>query len=225
MKRWAFVTVLIYFALLTALAAVFTLVYTVVYSRGAAAFAASYFVSVWRLILVFLVVLAPLLAVPMREIRGKPVRRRDVLSTVTAASLLMAALVLLTFSVLVAAVFGDAISKSLQDLVLFLAAVSWLFWFFLTGWLYIRAETPSASMAAVARVLLVWSALLVVLAIVVQCIVSYRRDIVALYTPLGIVFGIAIAMVSQGPRLFYHGAPQHEKPLPDDGESEEGDTQ
>lgn len=200
MKRWVLITVLLYLLCLTVLIApLFLIAYGVDESGDFFGFFYAWFVPV--LILVQIV----LLLVPIAIVHERPVGRRRVVLSAVIGAVPMAALVIGFLSSVAFMVWGeDGIADYWYEWpVLIVFVVSWLIW----GILFYRnysSKDPQSFTSNLTRWLLRGSILELLVAIPSHIISRHRDECCAPpITLIGIATGLAIALMSFGPGVFF----------------------
>lgn len=217
MKRWAVVTVLLYLAMLGVLVAGLVGVMSMTDGHddiGGDLLEIFSIWPTWALVALFVLTQALLLVLPVRERHGKPIKKRHVLPTIITAGFLMALLVLLTLFMFLLGVFAESIPGYLTWTALALAVLSWGFWFFLFRGLFVRGDNTSGFMSTLTLTLYMGSILELLVAVTAHIITRRRGDCCAPgATAFGIAAGIAIALLSFGPGVFYLFAARRERKL------------
>ena len=198
MKRWALLTLLLYFVCLSALVASLFLAVTGESSELPLGF------CIW-LVLILVLVQSVLLLVPIAVIRERPIRRRKIVLTAAVAAMPMAALALGFFGAIALMVWGE---NAVDDYLyrwpaLIIPAISWLVW----GIVFYRSfsiEDPQSFTSSLTGWLLRGSILELLVAIPSHIISRHRDECCAPpLTLMGIATGLSIALMSFGPGVFF----------------------
>jgi hypothetical protein len=203
MKRWAALVIILYAVVLSLLAYPVFLLLPGPFdpSDDPSDLVKVYFVWIAP---VLLVVQAVLLLIPVASVQQRPIKRRSIAVSAFIAGIPMAALTLsfVLFALLMAftenfAGFPNA--STFQGIF----AILWLVW----GFIFLRSyanQNPNALLSTITQWLLKGS-ILELLVAVPSHIISRRRDecCAPAMTLLGIAMGLAIALLSFGPGLFF----------------------
>lgn len=198
MKRWALMTLVLY---LLALSVIVIPLFLAISETGADILPGFY---IWFVPLLVLVE-AVLLLVPVAVVRERPIKRRKIGFSAAVAAAPMAALALGFFGSIALMVFGEISAEQyLYDWpALIVPAVAWLVW----GVLFYRTfsnEEPQSFVANLTRWLFRGSVLELLVAVPSHIISRHREECCAPpLTLIGIATGLAIALMSFGPGLFF----------------------
>ena len=200
MKRWAWLTIALYVAFLSA----FTVPVLLFLSKADAAA---------NVLLVFSIFLAPvlilaqavLLLVPLASVQERPVKRRRIVVSAVIGAIPMALMTVGLFGSIALLVFGEGASG---DYLYGWPTVSvfgafWLVWGIMF-WKTSVSRDPASFTSTITRWLLKGSILELVVAVPSHIISRRRGECCApTLTLMGIVTGLAVAMMSFGPGLFF----------------------
>jgi hypothetical protein len=198
MRRWALLTLLLYLLCLSVLTVPLFLAFS-----GTDKYLLSDFYVWFVPVLVF--VQGVLLLVPIAVIRKRPIKRRKIVLSAVIGAIPMAALALGFFGSIALMVWGEGavLGYLFERTVLIIPAISWLVW----GIIFYRSfssEEPRSFISCLTRWLLRGSILELLVAIPSHIISRHRDECCAPpLTLLGIATGLAIALMSFGPGVFY----------------------
>lgn len=198
MKRWAVLTILLY-ALCAAVLGIPICLYLGEDAGDIVKFFYIYFLPVLVLIQ------AILLLVPVAVSEKRPVGRRSIVASSIFGAIPMAFLGLMFVMAVLLMIFGEErVDNFLYDWpVLFIPAVLWFLWAFLFYKNY-SADNPDKFVSVVTRWLLKGSILELLVAIPSHIISRHRQECCAPpITFIGIITGLAIALLSFGPGIFF----------------------
>jgi len=196
MKRWVLLTVLLYLLCLFDL--------TMPLFLSASDTESSWLFFIW-FVPILIVVQGVLLLVPVDAIRERPIKRRKVVLSAAIGAIPMAALVFGFFASTALIVWGeDSIAEYLYGWpALSIPVISWLIW----GIVFYKSfssEDPKAFTANLTRWFLRGSILELLVAVPSHIISRHREECCAPpLTLLGIATGLAIALMSFGPGVFF----------------------
>lgn len=144
---------------------------------------------------------AVLLLVPLASMQERPVKRRTILmSTVVGAIPMTAMAIGFLWSILIMILRDDAFNDPARWWMLATFAISWLVW----GTVFWRSSDPASLTSTITHWLLRGSILELVVAIPSHIISRNRNDCCApTFTLWGISLGLATALMSFGPGLFF----------------------
>lgn len=197
MKRWVLLTLLLYSLCLSLVVVPLFLAFSG--DKGLIQFFFIWFVPI------LLLVQGVLLLVPCAVIRERPVKRRNIVISAVIGAIPMAALALGFFGCIALMILGeDAVDHFLFEWpALIILALFWLVW----GIVFYRNSTnkdPKAFNSYLTHWLLRGSILELLVAIPSHIISRQREDCCAPpFTLLGIATGLAIALLSFGPGVFF----------------------
>ena len=198
MKRWVLLTLLLYSLCLSIVVVPLFLAFSGD-DKGLLKFFFIWFFPV------LLLVQGVLLLVPIAVVHERPIKRRNSILSAVIGAIPMAALALGFFGCTALMIWGEeAVDNYLYDWpALIILAIFWLFW----GILFYRnstVEDPKAFTAYITRWFLRGSILELIVAIPSHIISRQREDCCAPpFTLLGIATGLAIALLSFGPGVFF----------------------
>lgn len=198
MKRWVLLTILLYLLCLSVLTVPLFLAFSGKDSELLLVFY-GWFVPI------LVLVQGVLLLVPIAVIRERPIKRRNIILSAVIGAIPMAALALGFFGSLALMVWGEnAVDEYLYDWsALIIPAIFWLVW----GIVFYKSfssEDPNTFTSNLTRWLLRGSILELIVAIPSHIISRHRHECCAPpFTLLGIATGIAIALMSFGPGVFF----------------------
>jgi len=196
MKKWAFLTIALYLLCLSILLVPLFLLFT----KGDWELISWYYVFV---VPVLVLVQAVLLLVPIDVALERPIARRKIaVSAIITAIPMMLLVFMFCYSVIVM-LTGELGGDAYGWLIAIAAGVSWLIW----GWLFYRnysSDDPDAFTKKITRWLMRGSILELIVA-VPSHIISRQRDecCAPIFTMLGIATGLAIALLSFGPSIYF----------------------
>ncbi len=197
MKRWVLLTLLLYSLCLSIVVVPLFLAFSG--DKGLLQFFFIWFFPV------LLLVQGVLLLVPIAVIRERPVKRRNIVISAVIGAIPMAALALGFFGCIALMFWGeDTVDNFLYSWpALVILTFFWLVW----GSVFYRnsaSTDPNAFTAYLTRWLLRGSILEIIVAIPSHIISRQREDCCAPpFTLLGIATGLAIALLSFGPGVFF----------------------
>lgn len=198
MKRWVLLTILLYLLCLSVLTVPLFLAFSGKDSELLLVFY-GWFVPI------LVLVQGVLLLVPIAVIRERPIKRRNIILSAVIGAIPMAVLALGFFGSLALMVWGEnAVDEYLYDWsALIIPAIFWLVW----GIVFYKSfssEDPNTFTSNLTRWLLRGSILELIVAIPSHIISRHRHECCAPpFTLLGIATGIAIALMSFGPGVFF----------------------
>ncbi|NTV14903.1 MAG: hypothetical protein HGA96_13385 [Desulfobulbaceae bacterium] len=198
MKRWVLLTLSLYLLCLSVLTGPLILAFS---DQNRELLLGFY---IW-FVPTLLLVQGVLLLVPLAVIRERPLKRRKIIFSALIGAIPMAALALGFFSAIALMVWGEqAMDPYLYHWpILIIPAISWLVW----GLIFYRSfssQDPKAFTANLSRWLLRGSILELLVAVPSHIISRHREECCAPpLTLLGIATGLAIALLSFGPGVFF----------------------
>ena len=198
MKRWVLLTLLLYSLCLSIVVVPLFLAF----SGGDKGLLQFFFIWFFP---VLLLVQGVLLLVPIAVVRERPVKRRNSVLSALMGAIPMAALALGFFGCIALMIWGEnAVDNYLYNWpALIILVIFWLFW----GILFYRNSTvndPNAFTSYITRWFLRGSILELIVAIPSHIISQQREDCCAPpLTLLGIATGLAVALLSFGPGVFF----------------------
>lgn len=198
MRRWAFLTILLYAVCIVVLGIPIYL-FLGEDSGDVARFFYVYLLPILVLIQIIL------LLVPVAVAQKRPVGRRSIVTSAIFGAIPMAFLGMMFVISVALMIFGeDAADEYVYNWpILFVPAVFWIFW----GFLFYRnysADNPNKFTTAITRWLLKGSIMELIVAIPSHIISRHREECCAPpITFLGIITGLAIALLSFGPGIFF----------------------
>jgi hypothetical protein len=199
MKRWAFLTVVLY---IIAVAVVSTPLFFLLGDSDFEEFLQVYFLF---FLPVLVLVQGALLLIPVAVSQKRPVGKRTVLTSVIAAAAFMAILLSATLFMIFLMIFGeDSKAFDLVFLVdLGLLGALWVGW----GFFFYRRSDPNnpASLTDTLTGWLLRASILEVLVAIPSHIISRERNECCAppFTLLGLVTGLSVAIMAFGPGLFF----------------------
>lgn len=198
MKRWVWLTLLLYLLCLSVLTAPLLMAFS---DEGSDVLLIFY---IW-FVPILLLVQAVLLLVPVAVVRERPVKKRRIALSAVIGAIPMAALALGFLGSIALVVWGEAsVGEYLYDWpVLVFFAISWLGW----GIVFCRnfsTADPNSCTLSITRWLLRGSILELLVAVPSHIIARHRDECCAPpFTLLGIASGLAIALMSFGPGVLF----------------------
>ena len=217
MKRWAFITVGLYLLALVALTGPLFLAAfgwgdqnTMTWEDIRGVFQEG---SYWLWIGGSVIAQVLLLVVPVAKAKGRPVKRRGLLTAIITSAFLLAFLgvaCVATVAVVIwrddglrlFEVFGDDNYRPLWVIIAYISLV-WVAWAGAFWWLYRRAE-PGAAADRVSRWLLAGSILELLVAVPSHVFVRHRHDCCAPFATFwGIAAGVSVMLLAFGPGVFF----------------------
>lgn len=198
MKRWALLTILLYFLSISVLVVP---LFLAVPEMGPELLPGFY---IW-FVPILVLVEGILLLVPIAIVRERPVRKRRIVLSSVIAAIPMAFLALGIFGFIALMVCGEeAIGDYLYNWPsLIIPAIAWPVW----GILFYRSyssEEPNSFVSSITRWLLRGSILELLIAVPSHIISRHRDECCAPpFTLIGIATGLSIALMSFGPGLFF----------------------
>jgi len=159
---------------------------------------------VWLILAFFALAQAVLLIVPVRVEGGRPVKRRHIWPTIIMAGF-MVALLFGTAGVAAMIFFNYEFGMAWAGWAfLGLIALMWLVWTFVFRWLCLTTDDPKDWISKITFWLYMGSILELLVAVTTHILVRKRGDCCAgIVTMAGMAAGIAIALLSFGPGVFY----------------------
>lgn len=198
MKRWALLTLLLYFVCLSVL---IVPLFLAVSGMGRELLPGFY---VW-FVPILVLVQGVLLLVPIAVVHERPIKRRTILLSAVIGAIPMAALALGFFGSIALMIWGEAaVDEYLYNWpALIIPAIFWPVW----GVVFYRSfssEKPNSFTSSLTRWFLRGSILELLVAIPSHIISRHRDECCApAVTLLGIATGLAIALMSFGPGVFF----------------------
>jgi len=198
MKRWVLLTIVLYFLALSVLVVPLFLAAS---EMDTDLFLGFY---IWFVPLLVLVE-GILLLVPIAIVRERPVKRRSIVLSAVIVAIPMAALTLGFFGSIALMFWGEGVvEKYLYEWpALIIPAISWFGW----GLLFYRGflnKEPRSYVSSITRWLLHGSILELLVAIPSHIISRHREECCAPpLTLIGIAIGLAVALMSFGPGIFF----------------------
>jgi len=200
MKRWAILTILLYFICLSIL--VVPLFILVALKEP----------SVLQIIKIFYIWFVPvlvlvegvLLLVPVDIVRERPIKRRKIFVSAVVVSIPMVALTIGFFVSIALMIWGeDAVGNSLYNWFgIIIIAILWLIW----GIIFFKSYTKQSPISFIPQLTkwLLRGSILELLVAIPSHIISRHRDecCAPIFSLYGIATGLAIALMSFGPGVF-----------------------
>ena len=201
MKRWALLTILLYLFCLSILVVPLFLL------ANPEGLEISEMLSGFYILFVpvFILIQAILLLVPVDVVRERPIRRRKIIISYVIGAVPMAALAVGFLSSILLMTWGeDAASEYLYNWTLLIFfGIFWLVW----GVIFLKGFTDQNQISLTTRLTrwLLRGSILELLVAVPSHIISRQRDecCAPAFTLLGIATGLAIALLSFGPGVFF----------------------
>jgi hypothetical protein len=158
----------------------------------------------WLVVAFFVLSQAALLVVPVKAAAQRPVKRRHVLVTIFTSAFLAALLVAMLAFMIVIGFLGEGYATFWAWSLLGLFCAMWVAWFFLFRWLCLWTDDPKDWVSKIMFYLYMGSILELLVAVSTHIIVRKRGDCCApAVTVFGMACGIAVALLTFGPGVFY----------------------
>lgn len=160
---------------------------------------------------------AALLIVPVRSRKNIAIKQRHILAVLIPVALAAAVLVVAAMGSVLCIIFADSWPTGSELLLLGSLAGFWGFWFVIFRRFTKTTPAPDDWMRRITNWLYHASILELLVAVVAHIVVRRRGDCSApLYTFTGMCLGIAIALLSFGPAVFYLFADRRRQMRPQD---------
>jgi len=203
MKRWAWVTVILYGVILILVSIPIIDIAFIGTKTKVNTGAASTEWNIWAGFAIFLLCQAAFLLVPVRIMDKRPVTRSSIITAIIGAAFMMGVLIA---GVLVST--GEILTKDPLDKYIWLVALAgiiimWMLWA-LVFWRWSNVLEPRLLIERQSRFLYRGSILELLIAIPAHIIARQRDYCCAGFSTLaGIIFGIAVMLFSFGPGVFF----------------------
>ena len=203
MRRWAFIIVFLYGAMLILIT--LPMMYLAFIGSETKIDIKVVFTSgyIWAVFAIFLLCQAALLLVPVRIADKRPVSRSSVIASIIGAGLMAGVLIAGIVVSVGETIIRDALSESMWWTALAGLLIMWALWGFIF-WRWGRALEPKALIERQGRILYRGSILELLIAIPAHIIARHRDYCCAgISTFAGIAFGISVMIFSFGPGVFF----------------------
>ena len=197
MKRWVLLTLLLYFLSLSIL----TVPILTIFNEEADLLLSFFVFMVPALLLIQII----LLLIPLDVVRERPVKKRKAVTSVIFGAIPMAVLVLFFVWSMANLIWGEsALDPFITNVsILLTIGISWICW----GLLFFRAHSsknPDSLTQCITKWLLRGSILEMIIAIPAHIVARHREECCAPpITLIGISTGLAVALMSFGPGIFF----------------------
>ena len=212
MKKWAFVTIVLY--------AIFLFVFSwpVGLLCGGGSLVADFYSAWWGWVIFSFFVLAQviLLVFPVKSQWPDKLKKHHVLFPIIIGAFFMGVLLAGIITSVLVVIFGDDAGLTWNFLIgLSLVILSWIFWFFRFKEFAKNSENPRSLMGGITKRLFRGSLAELLVAVPSHILVRWRGDCSAPYASfIAIAVGFAVLLLSFGPGVFYLFAARKERMMP-----------